>query len=51
MKENKLVDLSKQFALEIIELCENLKNFAITSQLVRSGTSIDANIHEANLNR
>ena len=47
-----LVSSSKTFAVAIIDLCErikeNKKGFAITNQLLRSGTSIGANIHEAN---
>ncbi|MBE7046630.1 MAG: four helix bundle protein [Ruminococcaceae bacterium] len=49
MKENKLVDLSTDFAVKIIKLCETIKgHFSLTNQLERSGTSIGANIHEAN---
>ena len=52
MENNQLIKLSKEFAVEIIVLLENLKNrkkaSAIISQLLRSGTSIGANIHEAN---
>lgn len=52
MKENKLVDLSKQFAVDIVHLCteikENRKGNVLLNQLLRSGTSIGANIHEAN---
>lgn len=52
MKENKLVHLSKQFAVDIINLCteikENKKGNVLLNQLLRSGTSIGANIHEAN---
>ena len=52
MADNQLVILSKAFAVEIINLCENLrerkKATAILNQLLRSGTSIGANIHEAN---
>ncbi len=52
MKENLLVDLSKQFAVDIINLCtyikENRKSNILLNQLLRSGTSIGANIHEAN---
>lgn len=48
MKENILVEKSKKFAIDIINLCENLKGLAcIANQLIRSGTSIGANIHEA----
>ena len=52
MEENKLVDLSKQFAVDIVNLCteikENRKGNVLSNQLLRSGTSIGANIHEAN---
>ena len=52
MKENKLVDLSKQFAVDIVNLCteirDNKKANVLINQLLRSGTSIGANIHEAN---
>ena len=49
MKENKLVDLSMDFAVKIIKLCETIKGHAsLINQLERSATSIGANIHEAN---
>ena len=52
MKENVLVDLSKQFAVEMVNLCadikENRKSNILLNQVLRSGTSIGANIHEAN---
>ena len=52
MKSNPLVDLSKQFAVEIINICadinKNPKGKLLSSQLLRSGTSIGANIHEGN---
>ena len=52
MADNQLVILSKTFAVNIINLCDTIKNrkkaTAIVSQLLRSGTSIGANIHEAN---
>ena len=50
MKENKLVDGSFEFAKEIINLVKNLKEqheSVISNQIGRSGTSIGANIHEA----
>ncbi|MBO2523777.1 MAG: four helix bundle protein [Bacteroidetes bacterium] len=49
-QENKIIDLSIEFALEIIKFCEKLdklNKFVISKQLLRSGTSIGANIHEA----
>lgn len=52
MKENALVDLSKQFAVDIVNLCtdikDNRKGNVLLNQILRSGTSIGANIHEAN---
>ena len=52
MKENFLIDLSKQFAVDIVNLCtdikENRKSNVLLNQVLRSGTSIGANIHEAN---
>ena len=52
MRENALVKNSKSFAIEIIKLCDVIKNrgksTAIINQLLRSGTSIGANVHEAN---
>lgn len=48
MKENVLVEKSKRFAIDIINLCENIKgSTSVVNQLIRSGTSIGANIHEA----
>ncbi len=52
MKENLLVDLSKQFAVDLVNLCteikEHRKSNVLLNQLLRSGTSVGANIHEAN---
>ena len=49
MKENKLVDLSMDFAIKTVKLCENIKgHYSLVNQFERSGTSIGANIHEAN---
>ena len=52
MKENILINLSKEFALSIIELCskanDKSKYTVLFNQLMRSGTSVGANIHEAN---
>lgn len=49
MRENKLVDLSMDFSVRIIKLCEIIKgHHSLTNQLERSATSIGANIHEAN---
>ena len=49
MKKNKLVDESMAFAVAICTLCEHMKySNSIKEQLLRSGTSIGANIREAN---
>ena len=49
MSENLVLELSMQFAIDIVNLCESLKGKSVlTNQLLRSGTSIGANIHEAN---
>lgn len=46
-----LLDKSKAFALEIIKICNEIKHSkresVLTNQLIRSGTSIGANIREA----
>ena len=48
MSENKLADLSMEFAVEILKLCEDIKGHSsIVNQLERSATSIGANIREA----
>ena len=47
---NKLVDLSVSFAVEILNLVKYLKGqreTIISNQIGRAGTSIGANIHEA----
>ena len=52
MKDNKLVELSTKFAIDVVNLCRNVrekdKGNVLTNQLLRSGTSIGANIYEAN---
>ncbi len=48
--ENKLVDLSFEFAKKIVELVDSIKtpkSFYMVDQLARAGTSVGANIHEA----
>ena len=50
MKENKLAELSMEFSVDIINLVRQLKESKetiISNQIGRSGTSIGANIHEA----
>ena len=48
MKENLLVTLSKQFAVNVVNTCNSLDQHVLINQLLKSGTSIGANIHEAN---
>ena len=52
MRNNELVNLSKTFAVDIINLCNSIreqkKGNILVNQLLKSGTSIGANIHEAN---
>ena len=49
MSNNILVDLSMDFAVDIVNLCDSIKGKSVlTNQILRSGTSIGANIHEAN---
>ena len=49
-KDNVILEKSYQFAIEIIELYKKLrfenKEFVLSSQLLRSGTSIGANTEE-----
>ncbi|HQE34253.1 MAG TPA: four helix bundle protein [Flavobacterium alvei] len=49
-KENIIVSKTIDFSLEIISFCEILeqnRKFVIANQLLKSGTSIGANVHEA----
>ena len=52
MKENILIDKSIKFAARIVKLhdflIKNKKGLTIANQIIRSGTSIGANINEAN---
>ena len=49
MSNNILVDYSMDFSVFIVNICDSIKGkSALTNQLLRSGTSIGANIHEAN---
>ena len=49
MSESKLRELSTDFAVRIIKLCEAIKgHFSLVNHLERSATSIGANIREAN---
>ena len=50
MSENKLLDLSFEFAVSIVSLIDGVsvpKSSYMTDQLARAGTSVGANIHEA----
>ena len=48
MAENKLAELSMDFAVDILKLCDSIKgHYSIVNQLERSATSIGANIREA----
>ena len=49
MSNNILVDYSMEFSVFIVNICDGIKGkSALTNQLLRSGTSIGANINEAN---
>ena len=51
MKDNKLLYLSQEFAIEMIVLANELrtkKEYSISDQIKRSGTSISANVAEGN---
>lgn len=51
MADSLLITKSKSFALEIIKACnivkQSKKETVLTNQLIRSGTSVGANIREA----
>ncbi len=47
---NEILELSVRFALDIIaftDVLESKKKYVISNQLLKSGTSIGANVHEA----
>jgi len=49
-KENLIVNISFKFSLEIIKFCEVLENhrkYTLATQLFKAGTSIGANVREA----
>ena len=49
MAYSKLRDLSTDFAVKVIGLCDGIKgHYSLVNQLERSATSIGANIREAN---
>ena len=48
MAENKLADLSMDFAVKILKMTDGIKgHYSLINQLERSATSIGANIREA----
>ena len=48
MAENKLADMSTEFAVKILNLTDSIKgHYSLSNQLERSGTSIGANMREA----
>lgn len=51
MKDNVVLDKSKSFAIRVIKLykflCGEKKEYVLSKQLIRSGTSIGANIRES----
>lgn len=49
-KDNLIVELTFKFSLTVVSYCEKLereKKFVISRQLLKSGTSIGANVREA----
>ncbi len=49
-KDNLILDLTFNFSLEIVkytEQLEGLRKYNLSNQLFRSGTSVGANVHEA----
>ncbi|MDD4560743.1 MAG: four helix bundle protein, partial [Candidatus Cloacimonetes bacterium] len=53
MKSNLILDKTFEFALEIVQtykiLVDEKREYVLSKQLLRSGTSIGANMREANL--
>ena len=46
--QNKLAEMSMDFSVKIIKLCDTIKgHYSLVNQLERSATSIGANIYEA----
>lgn len=46
--KNELREETIEFALEVSDVCEKIKGYSVyTSQLLRSSSSIGANVHEA----
>lgn len=55
MSENIILNKSKKFAIRIINLykylCESKNEYILSKQLIRSGTSIGANVREATVSQ
>ena len=51
MSDSIMLDKAKDFAVDIVNLCRQIsfekKEYVLSKQLMRSGTSIGANIHES----
>ena len=51
MADSVMLEKAKTFAVDIVKLCRELRlrerEYVLTNQLLRSGTSIGANIHES----
>lgn len=48
MADSKLRDMSTEFAVKVIKVCDSVKgHYSLVNQLERSATSIGANIREA----
>ena len=51
MPESIMLEKAKIFAIDIVNVCKEIKSkyreSVLTNQLIRSGTSIGANIHES----
>lgn len=53
-KDNQILNLTIEFSIEVISFVETLESrrkFVIANQLLKSGTSIGANVHEAQKRR
>jgi four helix bundle protein len=49
MSDNLLVELSIEFAVKIVKMTDEIQGKAVLkNQILKSGTSIGANVHEAN---
>ena len=52
MAKSVLAERTKEFARDVVFMCQGIRNrkqdIILTNQLLKSGTSIGANVHEAN---